>query len=63
MTVFYVVAAFILGSVFTVLVRRKQRACVHHNRSTGGTWLTGYLVDYGMGKIWYCRECGQTWKT
>ncbi len=43
------------------LQTRKQRACVHHNRSTGETWLTGRLIDTGMRKMWACRRCGQTW--
>ena len=46
-------------------VRRQiqQRACVHHGRHTGETWLKSELVDHGMRKIWTCTGCGQKWST
>lgn len=40
---------------------RRERKCVHHNRSTGETWLTSELIDTGMRKRWECKECGQIW--
>lgn len=61
MIALYLAGAFILGSMFTVLVRRKQRACVHHDRQSGHSWLWSELVDTGMRKLWACRGCGQTW--
>lgn len=41
----------------------QQRACVHHGRHTGETWLKSELVDSGSRKIWTCTGCGQTWST
>lgn len=39
---------------------RKRRACFHHDRHTGESWIVGQIVDFGR-KHFSCRECGRYW--
>lgn len=41
----------------------RMRACFHHDRSTGTSWLGEQLIDGGMRKMFWCRMCGRTWFT
>lgn len=42
---------------------RAQRACWHHDRRTGASWLLGQSIDMGMRKMWWCGRCDRTWFT
>lgn len=39
---------------------RKRRSCFHHDQHTGETWIRSQIIDFGR-KMFWCRECDQTW--
>lgn len=34
---------------------------MHHEPSTGKSYLRSQLINCGMGKMFVCRECGKVW--
>jgi hypothetical protein len=40
---------------------RARRACFHHDRSTGESWLFCQLIDLGRRKEFWCTKCGKMW--
>jgi hypothetical protein len=42
---------------------RRQRACFHHDWTTGQSWIENRLIEMGSRKMFWCRECGRTWFT
>lgn len=40
---------------------RARKACFHHDRRTGTTWITSQLIDTGMRKLLWCTRCGKDW--
>jgi hypothetical protein len=45
-----------------VLTRwRRQRRCFHHDHTTGESWLTSFLIQNGMGKLFRCTRCFRAW--
>lgn len=41
--------------------RRKRKNCFHHDHSTGVSWIKSQLIETGMGKMFWCARCQQTW--
>lgn len=47
---------------FTLISRwRTRRACFHHDRVKGETWICSRLVDLGRAKHFWCARCGRRW--
>lgn len=40
---------------------RKRVNCFHHNPRTGESWINSHLINTGTGKMFWCRQCDQTW--
>ncbi len=40
---------------------RKRRACFHHDRRTGASWIAFQLVHFGSAKHFWCTRCGRYW--
>lgn len=40
---------------------RRQGACWHHDRTHGHSWIDSHLINAGMGKMFWCRNCDRTW--
>lgn len=40
---------------------RRQRRCMHHDRMLETSWIESMLIESGMGKMFWCTHCGQTW--
>lgn len=38
-----------------------RRACFHHDRQTGESWIRSRLVDTGKAKHFWCTKCGRYW--
>lgn len=43
--------------------RRKRAHCFHHDHRGGDSWLNSRLIETGMAKMFWCRNCGRTWFT
>lgn len=41
--------------------RRKRAWCFHHDDRTGTSWIDSRLIEMGKSKMFWCRECDQTW--
>ncbi len=40
---------------------RVRARCLHHDHTTGRSWISTELVDAGRAKHYRCRRCGRYW--